>query len=509
MLSESVDAHDVADASRALDRVLEAFASLGFPSPVVTQWSIPQADAIDLVAGLRRDLCGIEAPRILEVGTFVGTSALVMLLTIPGAVVHSVDPNFALEVEFDAMHCAHRGADLSRSTQEVAALAAERLGVRDRLVLHEGGFSTAVSFAGTARNANAIGEALLASVGPFDAAFIDGLHFEETVLADVRLAARSITPNGSIYLHDAIGYWGSSVRRALHRFMETEPSYGLSHAPYEDLYRSIARLSRVERAGDSFDTRMSRCFGASADRFAECLARSIASSLPALNAHALDSCSQSTALALGSKEGAPRCGVFLGGLDDLPFLATAQRLREVCAGMDALVLGSTSAGEQGAAGAGSQPLAARVAQLSAEGFDTFDLVMPFLEAFTYALGNGCVLPRATSFLMNTMVAIRRSSALHASALARGHLPLDRLSARSIESARSQQLHDHAALRRSQSQETSSRERGLALSTQFAELTNRIAALAASNANLEPRLQYFLNWRIHIGRHHFWQSRRTQ
>ncbi len=513
MLSESVAAHDSEDAVRALERVLEAFASLGYPREVVTQWSIPQADAVDLVVGLRRDLEGVSAPRILEVGTFVGTSALVMLLTNPRAVVHTVDPNFALEVEFEAMHCVHRDADLARSTQDVAALAAEILGVRDRLILHEGGFSTAVTFAGTARNANAIGGAVIASHGPFDAVFIDGLHFEETVLQDVRLASRAVVPSGTIYLHDAIGYWGSSVRRALHRFLETEPAFTLSHAPFEDLYRSIARVSRIQQASEPFEQRAWRCFGASAARLADCVARSLSAGFPRFDGKAFDVPSEDIVQAMTPAPGAARCGVLLAGVDDLSPEQAKLRLAELCAAVDALVIGSTSVGEIGAAAAGSQPLATRVRQLADLGFDSFDVVMPFLEAFSYALGNGCVLPRSTSFLMNTVVGVRRSSDLHAAVLARGHLPLDILAARSLESARSQQLHAACALRRAQSQGASSRERELELQSQVTDLSTRTAELRESNAELstrsahfEARLRYFLDWRIHVGRYHYWKIR---
>ena len=168
------------DATDALSRVLAAFESLGYPRAVVEQWSIPAADAADLVAELRATsarLPGSQPLRILEVGTFVGTSALLMLLALPGCEVHTVDPNLPLDVEFAAMNCGERGANLARRTHEVAALAAERLGVRDRLHLHQGGFSTEATFAGRSATVPAIGSAVIDAVldagGPFDAAFID------------------------------------------------------------------------------------------------------------------------------------------------------------------------------------------------------------------------------------------------------------------------------------------------------------------------------------------------
>ena len=503
MLAESVDAQVTIDATRALNRVLEAFSALGYPQEVVAQWSIPAADAADLIAGLRKDLKEIESPRILEVGTFVGTSALVMLLTIPNAVVHSVDPNFPLEVEFDAMHCAHRDADLKRTTQEVASLAAEHLGVRDRLHLHEGGFSTDATFAGTARNATAIGEKLAQQYGPFDAAFVDGLHFEQTVFSDARLAARSMTAQGSLYFHDVIGYWGSTVRRALSRFLELNPSFTLSHPPYRELYRSVGRISRRSVPADTTDARMTHCFGTHGSRFAEYVARAMATQLPALTAESLDAFSRSTVDAMGHTLGATSCGVLLAGIDEWGDDDASERLRDACTSRDALLLGATPPGEAHAASAWSVPLARRVAQLNALDFDAFDLVTSFLEPFSYALGDVCVLPRASSFLLNTVFAVRRSTALHEAVLARGHLPLDLATARALESARLQQIHDHSALRRSQG------ETEFAHGETIREIAQHklVCELHASQlAHVSARLQWYLDWRIHIGRHRFLKSK---
>ncbi len=456
MLAQRVVAHVNDDAERALEQVLTAFASLGYPSSVVQQWSIPKAAAIDLVAGLRRDLARVDAPRILEVGTFVGTSALVMLLTLPRARVHSIDPNFALEVEFDAMHCAHRDADLSKTTQDVAARAAEILRVRDRLVLHEGGFSTAVTFAGTARNTRAVGADVIATHGPFDAAFIDGLHFEQTVLADLQLASRGVHHEGALYLHDVVGYWGSTVRRALSRFLTESPEFALTHEPYADLYRSVGRVSRAAVSADAVHERFIHCFGLHAPRVAEYIARALASTLPPFTAQSLDAFSAPVAAAIDARGASHSCGVLLGSLDECQPEDALHCLRTASAGRDALLIGCTPPGERGAAGRWSVPLAVRVAQLDALGFDAFDVIVPFLEPFTYALGDVCFLSRANSFLLNLVVAVRRSSALHAGACALGHHPLSEASARAIESARLQQIHDHAALRRTRAEEASVR-----------------------------------------------------
>ena len=195
--------------------------------------------------------------------------------------------------------------------------------------------------------------------------------------------------------------------------------------------------------------------------------------------------------------------MLLAGIDEWGDDDASERLRDACTSRDALLLGATPPGEAHAASAWSVPLARRVAQLNALDFDAFDLVTSFLEPFSYALGDVCVLPRASSFLLNTVFAVRRSTALHEAVLARGHLPLDLATARALESARLQQIHDHSALRRSQGETEFARGETIREIAQH----KLVCELHASQlAHVSARLQWYLDWRIHIGRHRFLKSK---
>jgi len=216
--------------SRCLDelaRVLDVYESLGYPRATVTQWSLPAADVADLWTLAARS----DARRVLEVGSFVGTSAFLMARALPRAEIHSVDPNLPLDIEFTAMGAAGPDADLSRRTLEVARLAAESLGLGARVKFHEGGFAVGATFALDDVPVPIVGPALCREHGPFGFAFIDGLHFEDAVVADLRLAMSAIAPDGTIALHDAIGYWGSHVRRAVARVLEDDDAMSFEHAP--------------------------------------------------------------------------------------------------------------------------------------------------------------------------------------------------------------------------------------------------------------------------------------
>ncbi len=505
-----------------LEQVLAAFESLGYPREVVTQWSIPAPDAADLAAHLARELASAPAPRVLEVGTFVGTSALFMLLADPRSEVHTIDPNFPLEVEFDAMDCGHRNADLAKRTQDVAALAADRLGIRARLHLHAGGFSSEATFAGIDAVVPAIGSDVIRAHGPFDAVFVDGLHFEDVVLSDLRLAATAVRDGAPILMHDAIGYWGSCVRRAVGRFLEQHPHFSFSHAPYADLYRSVARLSTKPIDAPAPAVRAELCFGAHLAKHAEYAGRAITTTFPALDAHACDALSAPLAARIGcdindksdkSGKHAPRCAVALATFDELaPDVANAELARIAGEGStrnDILILGFTPPGEQGAAGPWSRPLASRIAALDAIGFDAYDIIVPFLEPFSYALGSGCVLPVRTTFLSTTVVAVRRGSA--ASARCAALERIDAASARRIDDVRTQRAHEHAML-------ASVDARRIHLESKFAVLAAEHEAMRVKHAShdaavaglqsrvdeLTRRLQHMLDWRVHIGRHHFWR-----
>jgi hypothetical protein len=441
-----------------------------------------------------------------------------MLLALPDSEVHSIDPNLALDVEFSAMNCGERGADLARRTQEVAALAAERLGVRARLHLHQGGFSTEATFAGRAATAPAIGSAVIEAHGPFDAAFVDGLHFEQAVLSDLELAARGLHADAPIILHDAIGYWGAPVRRAVSRFLEQSPGYSFAHPPYAALYRSIAVLARVPRleCGD-FDVRARAAFGPAADRLPELLARALSTQLPAHTLHACDAPSRAVVAAAdhhsdvrpaapsGATGRTASIGIALDALDAVPSVDLDATIAVLVRDHDALLCGLTPPGESGAALPHSRPLAATVAALDRLGLDAFDAIVPFLEPFSYPLGAHCVLPARTGFLATSILAVRRGTTLHAHLCAHALDPIGPAAARAIESARTQRTHDRASLARFRAEHAELNDRARRLSMQAdASRDARQEALLGEIDSLRARLQHMLDWRIHVGRHHFWR-----
>ena len=229
------------------DRVLSAYAAEGFPADIIGQWAIPAPDGIDLVEWVRE-----RRPKsVLEVGTFVGVSTMLIALASGRSTrIVTVDPNFPVAVEMNSMGSHLGPVNKGARTHDIAAAVARHLGVADQIEFLSGGFSSGSSFSSRRVSPDLtipiIGPDVCQRLGPFDLAFIDGLHYADVVQSDATLASRHVSPDGAILLHDCIGLWGTNVRCGLSRFLVGQPEWALLHPPFGVLYRSIGILFRRE-----------------------------------------------------------------------------------------------------------------------------------------------------------------------------------------------------------------------------------------------------------------------
>jgi predicted O-methyltransferase YrrM len=532
---------DATTCTEALERIAAVHEGIGYPREVVAQWALPTRDALDLW----EIALASGARRVLEVGSFVGTSALLLAHALPEAEIHSVDPNLPLEIEFSAIGTFGKSADLSRRTLEIARIATDRLGLAARVHFHEGGFAVGESFALADAAVPVIGPALCAREGPFDLAFVDGLHFEDAVHADVTLALSALAPNGTIVLHDAVGYWGSHVRRAVARILEAQPELVFRHHPYRSLYRAIGTLGRVAPAAVPLEARVASAFG-DQRRLVDQFARIVRLHFPQEPVVGCDPLSAEVVARLGASAGGStgQVVVALDTVDAVPPHEVPQVLGKLLAGCDAGLIGLTPPGESGAASAWSRPLSARVREFDALGFDAFDLVQPMFEPHSYAFGDRCAIPWRTSFLLESVIVARRGST--AWERLRAHAPLTVERARSLTDLRLQLLfatcshfdlrEQHEALRQQcasleqqrdsyqqqreslqqqreslqqqreslQQQRESLQQPRESLQQPHQELLARHAALEVEARRLSELVRFWSSWRIHVGRHHFWR-----
>lgn len=437
------------DLDELYEQLLTTYADLGYPRELVGHWALPGRD-------LRQLLAEIEdaAPlRLLEVGTFVGLSTLAMAFkTGESAVIHTVDPNFPLQVELQAMRTQSKEADLTVRSQALAREAAERLGLAHKIVFHAGGFSTPATFASTktdpARTAPVIGQEVCRAHGPFDLIFIDGLHYSDAVLEDLRLARPHLRPGGRIVLHDVIGCWGSNVRRAVYQFLAETPGLTFRHARYADLYEAIGVIEEAtDRSGESVPAAAEQPAGSGLFEqpgFAEHLAAVV-----------FNLCRPTSVLCLGPDTGGllaqlGRCGVehLIGvGTEASPTRQPAGSLRwetfdyravyrprarvDLClcvtdehdlretsfrdlvascaASSDTVLFCSTPPGEAGSAGCDALPIESWVREFWKHGYRFHDLVRPSLEPLRFANSLAPVYDVRSTELANIYL-VRRDSA---------------------------------------------------------------------------------------------------
>lgn len=463
----------------AYTKVLAAFEAVGYPPEVVNSWAISEND----VQPFCEHLIEADPKTVLEVGTYVGVSTLLMALLAPKAKIYTVDPNFPLSVEMGATGSNLGKVDATRKTQEIGLAAAKHLGVEDRVVFVEGGFSIGETFSSKLADPGdrvpVVGPDLIEEQGPFDFVFIDGLHTSDAVAKDVALAARGLAEGGVITLHDCVGYWGFSVRAGVFEFLETHPDFVFTHPPYSRVYEGVGTIRRRDDAPqDSFrgpltpddvDIRLARSLAIlSAKAFHERPVLEFSHGVPAaaeaLREYYLD-CEYAD-LAKKSMSSPGRVRARLGDfaekhgqlsvfsatlLDQASEEMLLTVFEELKARKGSALLAGTPPGEHGAAGPFSRPLATVIAIARKAGLNVFAVPILDQEPQRYAM-----LPEprpltGTSWLINALLVTAQKTFTDASG--RDYAPLTAPAARDREQAELSRVHlaqgFRGAFRRSQ------------------------------------------------------------
>ena len=431
------------------DVFLDHFAKLGYPPNLVTQWSLPKHDGDRVV----EEMAAIRPRNILEIGTFVGfTTLLLAHFSQTDSKIHTVDPNIPLKFELQSMHTEVGDADLSVRPQELGLRVAQRLQLEKKITFHSGGFSTEKTFASSKNDpfqtVPVIGTKVCEEFGPFDCIFIDGLHYTNAVLSDLRLAHQYLEPGGLIILHDVIGMWGSNVRRAVHQFLMEAPGFVFRHGNYSDIFDGIGVLhsSKCERPPLSDENSATKSTGVMDNpEFVSTLAgilynlchpRSavylgkdrggILSCLGDLGVQDLlqvggntfgSSVHDSSAIEIESFEFQdmyrPRTrfdlGLCVGDGDELDDVHCRNLILSCVNCSDTIFFGTTPPGEIGAARFRSRPLRWWVREFWKHGYRFHDDIRPILEPLRYSDWNAPIFPIGSSELTNLYL-VRRDPA---------------------------------------------------------------------------------------------------
>jgi SAM-dependent methyltransferase len=424
------------------DALLDTYARLGYSRDLVTHWALPRRDALTLLQEVKQ----ARPLNVLEVGTFVGVTTLLLAHYAPaGASVHTVDPNFPLQVELGAMHTRADGADLSVRQQELALRAAREWRLDGKITFHAGGFSTGSTFASAKTDpratAAAIGPEVCQQHGPFDFIFIDGLHYTSAVLGDLRLAAQHLQPGGRIVLHDLIGMWGSNVRRAVFQFLAENHAFVLRHGRYADIYDGIGVIQQstgatreVRPDGRAMPSLLDQpefvanlaavVFNLCPPRSVICLGRDRGKLLPQLMSLGVEE-----TLHVGSEQDnvdtAFKPFTFRKAYDpqrrfdlciylaDQEPMSETQRRHVVASAVrcsDTILFGATPPGEIGVAAAGTPPLAWWVREFWQHRYRLHDVIRPAFEPLRCGYATSPIYPITSSELCNLYL-VRRETAV--------------------------------------------------------------------------------------------------
>ncbi|WP_336080161.1 O-methyltransferase [Thalassospira sp. CH_XMU1448-2] len=239
---------DRSDYRSLFQRIVSAFEEEGYPHNIIGQWTLPENDVEDMLDALLSK----RPKRLLEVGTFVGMSTMLLALASDDdAHIVSVDPNYPISREMLSMGSSIGEVAHERRTQEIAKAVAQRLGVDEKITFVSGGFAVDSSFASRrtdeASDISVVGAEICKNYGPFDFVLVDGLHYADAVEEDLNLAASAMAQSGIMLAHDCIGMWGTNVRTGVKRFLLKNPEWGFTHKPYADVYRSFGTLFRRDQ----------------------------------------------------------------------------------------------------------------------------------------------------------------------------------------------------------------------------------------------------------------------
>ncbi len=208
----------------------------GLAREFVENASLKPEDAQTLVRLLEQK----TPSKILEVGTFVGVSSVVLGLCFPPAQVFCVDPNLPTGIMNQLCVKQFQIPDYNRPMLDFVAAGLVHAAVMDRFKLYPGFFSCCFPNQSDRQKVmeygidlaadNIIGLQVCETHAPFDAVFLDADHRTPAVLSDLLLLHSYIASDGTIVLHDmGEDFWGKQVQAGVDLFLRQHPEFTLEH----------------------------------------------------------------------------------------------------------------------------------------------------------------------------------------------------------------------------------------------------------------------------------------
>lgn len=214
--------------SSSWEVVFNYYRDLGFPSELLTYDCISQKDATVICEMIAE----CSPNHILEVGTFVGVSTLMLAMASSDTRrIICVDPNLPVDMRLKDF-----GLSLGGGCIKYLRDALQHFNQADKVIIYEGFFSSfplgeheqcLLAWGVYPKMLPLIGNRI-AEWQPFDFVFIDGDHSAESVYSDLLLIDKYVTTEATILLHDTEGIWAEQVLQGIYMFRELRPLYSFT-----------------------------------------------------------------------------------------------------------------------------------------------------------------------------------------------------------------------------------------------------------------------------------------
>ena len=165
---------------------------------------------------------------VLEIGSFVGVSAIVLLTLFKKSKIYCVDP--CLSIKSDAKTY---GVELNESTDYYFQALSKNFSLCDRITKIKAFFSkipddNTIAYH-LSNNPDMLKIPVISTVleqkRKFDLIFIDADHYAESVESNLKLTTEMLNSNGCVVLHDVCGKWGKEVQKGAQMFIERNTRY--------------------------------------------------------------------------------------------------------------------------------------------------------------------------------------------------------------------------------------------------------------------------------------------
>lgn len=165
---------------------------------------------------------------VLEIGSFVGVSTMVLLTLFKNSNICCIDPCLSIASDAETY-----GATIHESTEYFFKALSKHFGFCDKITKIKAFFSKLPDNNTIAyhlpNNPNLLKTPVISTIqegnGKFDLIFIDADHYANSVQSNLNLTTKLLNTNGIVVLHDVYGKWGKEVQKGIKAFIDKKQEY--------------------------------------------------------------------------------------------------------------------------------------------------------------------------------------------------------------------------------------------------------------------------------------------